>query len=138
MPGGFIARQARRDKTCDMNAIEITLRQGQMPPLHSHPADEELSVLEGRLTVYAEGQEIALAAGESWISPAGVPHTYRATSARVRLVAATEVRAAGSYEQFLHAVAEPAAMSPEDEANLAVLAASTGITVLGRPGALTE
>ena len=121
-----------------MNAIEITLRHGQMPPLHAHPADEELSVLEGRLTVYAEGQEIELAAGESWVSPAGVPHTYRATSARVRLVAATEARAAGSYEQFLQAVAEPATLSPEDEANLAVLAAATGITVLGRPGALAK
>ena len=54
----------------------------------------------------------------------------------MRLVASTCVRSPGRYEDFLRAVSEPSAMSSEDEANLAVLAAATGIDVLGEPGAL--
>ena len=119
-----------------MNSVEITLRYGQMPPLHVHSEDEELSVLEGRLTVFAGGSQLELGPGESWVAPSGVPHTYRAASGSVRLVASTSVRSPGRYEDFLRAVSKPSAMSSEDEANLAVLGADTGIDVLGVPGAL--
>jgi D-lyxose ketol-isomerase len=119
-----------------MNSVEITLRYAQMPPLHVHSEDEELTVLEGRLTVLAGGRQLELGPGESWVAPSGVPHTYRAASGSVRLVASTSVRSPGRYEDFLRAVSEPSAMSSEDEANLAVLGAATGIDVLGEPGAL--
>jgi hypothetical protein len=46
------------------------------------------------------------------------------------------VQAPGRYEDFLRAVAEPSAMSPDDEANLTVLAGANRITVLAEPGAL--
>jgi len=59
-----------------MNAVEISLRYRQMAPLHVHTEDEELSVLEGRLTVYASGNRVELGPGEAWVAPAGVPHTY--------------------------------------------------------------
>jgi quercetin dioxygenase-like cupin family protein len=119
-----------------MNAVEILLRYRQMAPLHVHTEDEELSVIEGRLTVYASGTRVELGPGEAWVAPAGVPHTYRADTSQVRLVATSAVRAPGRYEDFLHAVAEPSQMSPEDEANLAVLAGGNGIEVLAEPGAL--
>jgi len=119
-----------------MNAVEISLRYRQMAPLHVHMEDEELSVLEGRLTVYAGGTTVELGPGEAWVAPAGVPHTYRADTSRVRLVATSAVRAPGHYEDFLHAVAEPADLTEEDEATLAVLAAPIGVEVLGAPGAL--
>ncbi|HEX3255859.1 MAG TPA: cupin domain-containing protein [Gaiellaceae bacterium] len=119
-----------------MNEVELSLRARQMPPLHVHAEDEELRVLDGRLTVFAGGRQVELRAGESWVAPAGKPHTYRAESPRVRLVAATSVRAAGSYEDFLRAVAEPSELTAEDEANLAVLAGPAGIRILGAPGEL--
>ena len=119
-----------------MNSVEITLRARQMPPLHVHSEDEQLSVLEGRLRVYAGGREVELGPGESWVAPGGVPHTYRADSKTVRLIASTSARAAGRYEDFLRAVAEPAALSAEDEATLAFLAGANGLTVLAEPGAL--
>jgi quercetin dioxygenase-like cupin family protein len=119
-----------------MNAVELSLRARQMPPLHVHTEDEELRVLEGRLRVFAGGRQVELRVGESWVAPAGVPHTYRADSPRVRLVAATSVRAAGSYEAFLRAVAEPSQLTAEDEATLAVLGGPAGIRVLGAPGEL--
>lgn len=119
-----------------MNEVEITLRLRQMPPLHVHEEDEELRVLEGRLTVFAGNRKVELAAGDSWVAPGGLAHTYRADSGAVRLVASTSVRSPGRYEAFLRAVAEPSAMSPEDEANLAVLAEANRITVLAEPGTL--
>jgi quercetin dioxygenase-like cupin family protein len=119
-----------------MNAIEISLRYRQMAPLHVHTEDEELTVLEGRLAVYAGGTRVELGPGEAWVAPAGVPHTYRAETSHVRLVATSAVRAPGRYEDFLRAVAEPSALTPEDEANLAMLAGANGIAVLAEPGAL--
>lgn len=136
MRGGSIVRKLPNGEASAMNTVEITLRYRQMAPLHVHAYDEELNVLDGRLTVYAGGTQVELATGQSWVAPAGVPHTYRAESGWVRLVASTPVRSAGSYEDFLRAVAEPSALTPEDEANLAVFAAVNGIEVLGEPGAL--
>jgi len=136
MWGGPIVAGPLSGEASSMNTVEISLRYRQMAPLHVHTEDEELSVLEGRLTVYAGGARVELAAGQSWVAPAGVPHTYRAESGRVRLVASTAVRSAGSYENFLRAVAEPSSLTAEDEANLAVFAGANGIEVLGEPGAL--
>jgi quercetin dioxygenase-like cupin family protein len=119
-----------------MNSVEITLRYGQMPPLHVHAEDEKLSVLEGRLTVLAGGRQVELGPGDSWVAPGGVPHTYRAGSGAVRLIASTSVGSPGRYEDFLRAVAEPADLTEEDEANLAMIGAATGIEVLGEPGTL--
>jgi len=119
-----------------MNAVEISLRCRQMAPLHVHTEDEELSVLEGRLTVYASGTRVELGPGEAWVAPAGVPHTYRAETSNVRLVATSTVRAPGRYEDFLRAVAEPSDLTEEDKATLAVLAAPIGVQVLGAPGEL--
>jgi quercetin dioxygenase-like cupin family protein len=136
MWGGPIVVSPLSGEASAMNTVEISLRYRQMAPLHVHAEDEVLSVLEGRLTVYAGGTRVELAAGQSWVAPAGVPHTYRAESGRVRLVASTAVRSAGSYENFLRAVAAPSALTSEDEANLAVLAGANGIEVLGEPGAL--
>jgi quercetin dioxygenase-like cupin family protein len=136
MPGGHIADPTARRHPSAMNEVETRLRLRQMPPLHVHEEDEELRVLEGRLTVFAVEGEVELRAGDSWVAPAGVPHTYRAESGRVRVLAITRTRAPGRYEDFLRAVAEPSALSPDDEAALGFLAAATGITVLGAPGAM--
>ena len=116
-----------------MNTVELSLRYRQMAPLHVHSEDEELGVLEGRLTVYAGGARVELAAGESWVALAGVPHTYRAETGRVRLAASSAARSVRSYEKFLRAVAEPSALSPEDEVNLAVRAGANGIASSANP-----
>ena len=65
-----------------------------------------------------------------------MPHTYRADTSRVLLVATSSVRAPGRYEDFLRAVAEPAELTEDDEATLAVLTAPFGVEVLGGPGTL--
>ena len=65
MWGGPIVAGPLSGEASSMNTVEISLRYRQMAPLHVHTEDEELSVLEGRLTVYAGGARVELAAGQS-------------------------------------------------------------------------
>ena len=61
--------------------IESELAYGEMPPLHVHGADESFHVFEGSLTVYLGEDAVRLDAGETFVAPRGLPHTYRAESA---------------------------------------------------------
>lgn len=48
------------------------------PPMHWHPlADEQFTVLEGRLAMTIGGRAVVLEAGQSKLVPRGVPHTFR-------------------------------------------------------------
>ena len=126
--------------------IEKTMRAGAMPPLHVHEEDELFHVLEGAMTIHAGDRAVRLGAGESFLAPKGVPHTYRAESERVRFLAVAAVASVGRYDEFLRAVApatNPADgmsglrwASAEESAALTVIASANRITVLGPPGAL--
>jgi len=122
--------------------IESELAHGEMPPLHVHAEDESFHVLEGSLTVYLEDDAVRLEAGETLVAPSGVPHTYRAESAKARLLTTSRVCSAARYDDFLRAVARPAESgapawaTDEDEATVSALAAAAGITVLSAPGEL--
>lgn len=113
---------------------------GDMTPLHAHEDDETLQVVEGRVTLYAGDEIVYLTAGSSVLVPAGVPHTCRADSERVRFHARAVAVSVSRYEDFLRAVGRPAASggwaTPEDEAAVTAIAAPNRITVLGPPGAL--
>ena len=130
----------------NLAVVEHTLRAGAMPALHAHPAEEAYLVTEGSLLLHVGRRAVLLEAGDAHVVPAGVPHTYRAESRRVRYTAMAFVSSVTCYERFLHAVAPVAQGSPprdvegwvtsEDAAPLAVLASELGITLLGPPGAL--
>ncbi len=119
---------------------------GATAPLHVHAEDEALTVVEGSMTVHAGADTVRLGPGESYVARGGVPHTYRADARRVRYLAATFVRSARAYEDFLLAVGRPQS-SPatavtvrwadtQEAAALAHVAAANGIRVLGAPGEL--
>ena len=122
--------------------IESELAHGEMPPLHVHAADESFHVLEGSLTVYLGEDAVRLEAGETLIAPGGIPHTYRAESAKARVLTMSRVDSAARYDDFLRAVARPseseapAWATAEDEATVSAIAAAAGITVLSPPGEL--
>ena len=122
--------------------IESELAYGEMPPLHVHAADESFHVFEGSLTVYLGEDAVRLDAGETLVAPRGVPHTYRAESAKARLLTMSRVDSAARYDDFLRAVvrpsesAAPAWATEEDEATVSAIAAAAGITVLSAPGEL--
>ncbi len=126
--------------------VERNLTAGAMPALHVHEDDEAFYVVEGTMTLHVAGEAVRLEAGDAFLAPRGVPHTYRADSQRVRYLAMTWVRSVGRYEDFLRGVARPAPAlkasdrrrwpSPDDEAALTAMAAANRITVLGPPGVL--
>ena len=122
--------------------IESELAYGEMPPLHVHSADESFHVFEGSLTVYLGEDVVRLEAGETLVAPSGVSHTYRAESAKARVLTMSRVDSAARYDDFLRAVARPrdseapAWATDEDEATVSAIAAAAGIAVLSAPGGL--
>jgi quercetin dioxygenase-like cupin family protein len=122
--------------------IESELARGEMPPLHVHAEAESFHVFEGSLTVYLGEDAVRLEAGETFVAPRGVPHTYRTESAKARVLTMSRVDSAARYDDFLRAVARPgdpeapAWATDEDEATVSAIAAAAGITVLSAPGEL--
>jgi quercetin dioxygenase-like cupin family protein len=104
---------------------------GGMPPLHVHHThDEGFYILEGTVTLFMPGREIALAPGDFAFAPRGIPHTYRVGDQPARwLVTSTPA----GFEQF---VAQVAGEGIADPAALAAVAAEHGIEILGPPGML--
>jgi quercetin dioxygenase-like cupin family protein len=105
-----------------LGIFEVVLPRGAAPPLHSHPQDETLCVLDGVLTAWVVESE--LAAGEDgaeprWVSeraqqchagavvyaPGGTPHTFRVESDTARVLT---LSTPAGIEQFARALAEPA------------------------------
>jgi quercetin dioxygenase-like cupin family protein len=101
--------------------FEVTFPRGAAPPLHSHPQDETVIVLEGELTAWVLEGERAPDDGDppAWVeacarpcpsgttvfAPAGVPHSFRVESDTARcLVLSTPA----GIEDYVRALAEPA------------------------------
>jgi quercetin dioxygenase-like cupin family protein len=123
--------------------LENHVPQGDMPPLHvHHDEDEVFHVLDGELTLFLPGQEVALSAGETFRAPRDIPHTYRVESTTARLLVFC---APARFDGFVRAVSEPAPEEelpprgrPFDPEAFAATAAEYGIDLLGPPGALPE
>jgi quercetin dioxygenase-like cupin family protein len=125
-------------------SVERTAGEGFMAPLHAHVDDEALHVVEGRLTIFAGAEVVALAEGETFVVSKGVAHTFRVESRSARVVFTTAAGSAGRYEDFLRA-AGPVSRGPsgspvwagvEDARGVGAVAASANVTVYGPPGAL--
>ncbi len=98
------------------------LPRGAAPPLHSHPQDETLYLLEGQLTVWVVGPDEAAAdqgdppawverrardcgPGSVLFAPAGTPHTFRVESDTARVVV---LSTPAGLEDYFRALSEPA------------------------------
>ncbi len=65
----------------------VTEPQGAAPPLHVHrDADETFYVLEGNVTFYAGGAEIAATASDFVFVRRGSPHTFLVRSEQARML----------------------------------------------------
>jgi quercetin dioxygenase-like cupin family protein len=122
--------------------VERTGRRGEMTPLHIHPEDELVYVVEGALALFVDDERVRLEAGDAFAAPRATPHALVVESREVRYLSATLARSATRYEDFLRAVAAPAEGSvlsweeSGDASRLAAIAAPNGIEVLGGPGAV--
>jgi quercetin dioxygenase-like cupin family protein len=137
-----LARGADARRGRGLAVVEQTGRRGEMTPLHVHPEDELVYVVEGALTLFVNDEPVRLVAGDSFAAPPGIPHTLVVESREVRYLSATVARSAARYEDFLRALALPAEGSSlswqesGDASRLAAIAAPNGIDVLGEPGAV--
>jgi quercetin dioxygenase-like cupin family protein len=95
---------------------EGVMPRGAAPPLHSHPQDETVYVLEGELTAWVVASEEL---GDDWVerdprrlgpgsllyAPGGTPHTFRVESDTARLLF---MSTPAGVEEYVKALAEPA------------------------------
>jgi mannose-6-phosphate isomerase-like protein (cupin superfamily) len=123
---------------------ERTAASGFMPPLHAHPADEVVHVVEGSLTLFAGPEAVTLGPGETFVVAEGVAHTLRVESRQARMVFTTFAGSAGRYEDFLRATG-PVTLGPsgsavwagvEDARTVGAVAAAANVSVYGPPGML--
>ena len=100
---------------------EGTLPHGAAPPLHSHPQDETLYLLEGELTAWLVEPELAddatdppawvnlrgrrCRAGDVLFAPADTPHTFRVESDTIR---ALFLSTPAGIEDLVRGLGEPA------------------------------
>ncbi len=85
---------------------ETEMEQGKVTPLHTHPADESLYVLEGELLLHIDGEEFTIGTGGFTIAPAGVPHAFKVISAGARVL---DFQTPGTCEAFYLGASEPMA-----------------------------
>lgn len=112
-----------------LGAMEIVIPRGAAPPLHSHPQDETICVLDGELTAWlVEPELIGGTAAEGgghesdpprWVAerpkrcgvggivyaPGGMPHTFRVESDTARVLT---LSTPAGIEDFMRGLAEPA------------------------------
>ncbi|HEY7629666.1 MAG TPA: cupin domain-containing protein [Thermoleophilaceae bacterium] len=109
----------------------IEVPAGDMPPLHAHRnEDEGFLLLEGELSLFLPGREIALKPGEFVLAPRGIPHAYQVGDAPARYLV---VSLPCGFEEFVRDVAALDELTPD---SLAATAGEHDIEILGPPGTL--
>ena len=68
-----------------MMLIEVTLAQGTVVPLHTHPHEQIGYLASGRLLWELGDERRELAAGDSWLVPSNVPHQVTALDPSVAI-----------------------------------------------------
>jgi len=105
-----------------LGAMEILFPRGAAPPLHSHPQDETICVLDGELTAWIlAGDQVGDESTDAprWVTergqrcgpgavlyaPGGTPHTFRVESDTARVLT---LSTPAGIEEFARALSEPA------------------------------
>jgi len=124
-----------------LGIVELTGREGELPPLHVHHREDETFVLlEGSLSVHTPDESRTLSPGDAFFAPRGVPHVYRVESERARWLAVSTPAGFASFVQEIAVPADEDDLPPADrEVDLAGLVAAAerhGIEILGPPGTM--
>lgn len=116
-----------------LSVVEIAMDQGKCTPLHSHPIDESLWLLEGALTYHIDGENTDVNVGDFVMVPAEVPHAFMVVSEHARILT---IQTSCDCEAFYLGASEPLEGSARetDFGRIAQSgAANGGITLLGPP-----
>ena len=113
---------------------EAAMVHGKVTPLHNHPADETMYMLEGEILMHMDGRETRVGAGGFVFAPRGVPHAFMVLSDLARMLT---LHTPGSCEAFYHGASESAVdggSGPVDFDRIYASAATNGgIEILGPP-----
>ena len=108
---------------------------GTLTPLHRHTRySEQIYVLEGELTVWANQDKMVLTPGEGFLISPGIPHVVGVLSdepARALVVAAPS-----SFARLIAAIGTVDETQPADMALFERISAEIGDEFLGPPGTL--
>jgi quercetin dioxygenase-like cupin family protein len=107
---------------------------GKCTPLHTHPADETMYVVDGEIRMHLDGAEHDLATGDVAFAPRGVPHAFLVLSESAHVL---WVHTPATCEAFYLAASEPLTESTArvvdfDRVRAAARTAG-GIEILGPP-----
>ncbi len=114
---------------------EIKMGGGKVTPLHTHPADESLFLLEGEILMHLDGRESVVSTGGLALAPRGVPHAFKVMSTQARVLC---LHTPGTCEAFYMGASEPVGKDVEtglvdfDLVGASALA-NGGIELLGPP-----
>ena len=133
-------RISSQDGSDGISVLEHRASQGDSPPLHIHHDEDEIfHVLEGEVRYRVGDQERLARAGETLLTPKGIPHTYRVESAEARMLTITK----GEFEHFVRAFGRPderdglpdpsGPPTPEQAEALARTCRQFGIDLVGPP-----
>ncbi len=116
--------------------VQRSARAGAMAPLHRRPEDESYRVLDGHVTFYVDGEEIAAGPGDVVVARGDATRTFRVESTEAHWLVLTRVDSLARFEDFGRAVSEPAESwaSADELASLRAIAAANRIEILGPPG----
>ena len=114
--------------------FDDVMEQGKRTPLHTHPTDESLYVVEGEILVHLAGDEHRVAAGGLVIAPRDVPHAFLVLSETATLLT---LHTPGTCADFYLGASEPLTAETERVVDFdrvrASAAAHGGIEILGPP-----
>ena len=111
--------------------VEISeIPAGSSPPLHVHHAhDEGFYVLEGSVTLHVPGDAVELHAGDFFVAPRGVPHTYVVGETDAKWLCTSSPAGMATF------VASVGDIADTDPDTLGRKAAEIDVELLGPPGA---
>jgi quercetin dioxygenase-like cupin family protein len=137
--GGVHTWKLRAGETnASLFVFEDALVRGKTTPVHSHPHDELIYLIEGEIVCFSEGGERRASAGATIFNPRGVPHAFAVVSETARLLA---IQTPGNGESFYLHASEPAEIregavveGKVDFGKIRAAAVETGATeILGPP-----
>jgi quercetin dioxygenase-like cupin family protein len=110
------------------------MAKGKSTPLHTHPVDESLYLIEGRMLLHVDGREYELSSGDLALAPRGVAHAFLVLSDSATMLT---LHTPGSCEAFYRGASEPITESTSRVVDFDRVRASAadngGIEILGPP-----
>ncbi|MFC7227426.1 cupin domain-containing protein [Salinirubellus salinus] len=109
---------ARGENEANVAIVEHTLPPHTLAaPLHRHSREDEISyVLEGEMTVLADGELATVPAGESVVKGRDVWHTFWSSDEPLRFL---EIIVPGEFSEFFEEVSHVSPLDPSDEGKVA-------------------